>query len=88
MGQPKFRLGDRVQVTTDFSRADLRHRVGVVADPGDHLRRARPRWPSTFWKLDPPGSLRIVYWVDFGGPATSPGDICGAEIDEAHLSPA
>ena len=88
MVAPKFRLGDRVQVLSDYVQSDLRHRVGVVADPGDHLRRTKPRWPATYWKADPPGSRRIVYWIDFATPSSTPGDLCAAEVDEAHLSPA
>ena len=83
MATPKFKMGDRVQVTVDYVREDLRHRVGVVADPGPHLRHTKPRWPVTYWKED---GRRIYYWIEFAEPGPNAGDLCAAEIDEAHLT--
>jgi len=85
MTGPKYKLGERVQIAADYAREDLRHRVGVVADPGPHLRRTKPRWPDTYWKAE---SRRIYYWIDFGAPGPNPGDLCAAEVDEEHLTPA
>lgn len=82
---PKFKLGDRVQIASTYWKEDLRHRVGVVADPGPHLRRTKPRWPATYWKVD---SLRIIYWIEFATPGPNPGELCAAEVDEEHLTPA
>lgn len=85
MTQPRYKLGERVRVTADYAKEDLRHRIGVIADPGPHLRHTKPRWPATYWK---PEALRIYYWVDFAAPGPTPGELCAAEIDEAHLTPA
>ena len=85
MSQPRFKLGEKVQVTLDYAKEDLRHRVGVIADPGPHLRHTKPRWPATYWKED---SRRVYYWVEFAAPGPKAGDLLAAEIDEAHLTPA
>jgi hypothetical protein len=85
MGPPKFRLGDRVQIAADHPKEDLRRRVGVVADPGPHLRHTKPKWPPTYWKEE---ARRIYYWIEFAAPGPNPGDLCAAEIDETHLDPA
>ncbi|HEU4338426.1 MAG TPA: hypothetical protein VFS19_00020 [Planctomycetota bacterium] len=85
MSQPKFALGDRVQIVADYWKEDLRHRVGLIADPGPHLRHAKPRWPDTYWKAE---SRRIYYWVEFAAPGPTLGELCAAEVDEDHLVPA
>ena len=81
MGQPKFKLGDRVRITPGH---ELEGRVGMIGDP-DSLRRTKPRWPETYWKAE---STRIYYWIEFATPVSTPGDLCAAEVDEAHLVPA
>ena len=78
MTVPKFKLGDRVRVTQGH---ELEGRVGVISDP-DPLRRTKPRWPETYWKSD---SRRIIYWIEFATPGSTPGDLCAAEVDEGHL---
>jgi hypothetical protein len=88
MTAPKFKPGDKVRIAPDHWQADLRGKSGVVSDPGDHLRKRKPRWPATYWKTDPPGSLRIVYWIEFGPPGAEPGALWAAEVDEDRLAPA
>ena len=85
MAAPKFALGQKVSVTPDYGKPDLRNRVGVVADPGPHLRRTKPRWPATYWKEE---ARRIYYWIEFAAAGASKGELLGAEIDEDHLKPA
>ena len=85
---PKFKLGAKVRIADNHPQEDLRGKPGVIADPGDLMRRRKPRWPATYWKTDPPDSLRIVYWIDFGATATERGALVAAEVDEEHLTPA
>ena len=80
---PKFKLGDKVRVTADYGKEDLRNRIGVVADPGPHLRRTKPRWPATYWKEE---ARRVYYWIEFAAPGAPQGELLGAEIDEQHLT--
>ena len=82
---PKFKRGDTVQVTADCVQADLRKRVGVIADPGPHRRRSKPRWPATYWREE---SRRICYWIEFAPSASNAGDLLAAEVDEQHLASA
>jgi len=88
MRQPKFKLGDKVRIADDHPQEVLRGKAGVIADPGDLMRKHKPRWPATYWKSDPPDSLRIVYWIDFGSTGTERGTLFAAEVDEERLSPA
>lgn len=88
MRQPKYRLGDKVRIADNHPQEDLRGKAGVIADPGDPMRKRKPRWPATYWKTDPPDSLRIVYWIDFGSTGTERGTLFAAEVDEVHLAPA
>ena len=87
MTAPKFKLGAKVRITGCFDQEDLRGRVGFVADPGDHARKHKPKWPPTYWKPEPAPSqrVRIVYWIEFGCDSTVPGTICAATVSEEDL---
>lgn len=86
MSEPKFGLCERVRIASDHWQEELRGKTGQIADPGEHLRRTKPRWPATYWKTDPPDSLRIVYWIDLGPAGAERGALCAAEVDEEHLT--
>jgi hypothetical protein len=84
MATPKYKLGDKVIVASDYGKEDLRGRAGVVADPGPHLRRTKPRWPATYWKEE---ARHIYYLIEFSADP-NPGQLLAAEIDEQYLTPA
>ena len=81
--EPAFRLGQQVRVAERLEwRPRVAGRFGKIAKPPYPIS-----WPSYFRTETKESGVHRIYWVEFEGHAR-PGDVEGAEVDEADLSAA